>query len=530
MMFRPVTYVRLYFGLVLLLGLVISKDYGVSWDEYVDRIQGMVTAKYIVSKVAPEWTERQLIFGNVPDFATYIENDHGALFQVPLAFMEVAHPSIDSRSYYLVRHYCIFLMFVLGLWSVYRIGLIRFGSWRVGLFASALLLLSPRFFADAFTNGKDLIFVSLFAFAMYTLVRLLQRPTLARAVLHGLATALATDVRILGCMVFALSLGMLALEAGFGSVDKARRRQLGKAALCYCVAAWVLTILFWPYLWDAPLHNFRLAFENMKRFRWDGQVLYLGDLVSSLTLPWHYAPVWIIVTTPVAYLLAFLTGVTTYAYTFLTRPLQSLRSFEARLDLAFAGWFFIPILMVIVLHSVIYDGWRHLYFVYPAFLLLAVRGMQLVWRASRQRVVLHRAASVLALLAGMEGLYTVVRMVSAHPNQQVFFSFLTPGQAERLFERDYWGVSYRQGLEWILAHDSAPELAIDAPNPIVLENNLSVLKPADRARFKITPTAKAGYFLTNYRAHPEPYPESVGREVYALKTNGIKILSVFYHW
>lgn len=527
---RPAVYVRGYFLLVILLGLFLYRDYGVSWDESIDRTNGMVNAKYILATFAPDWTARQAMFASVPEFATHEENDHGALFHLPLAFMEILWPDTDSRTYYFVRHFCIFLTFTLGLWAVYRLARIRFNSWQIGLLASTLLLLSPRFFADAFSNGKDLVFMAFFTFGIYTLVRLLQRPTYARAALHSLATAMATDVRILGCMLFALSLGMFVLEIGFGPADKARRGQVIKTALFYYVVACLLTVVGWPYLWEAPVDNFIQAFANMKQFRWNGEILYLGEKINSLRLPWHYAPVWIVISTPIAYSVAFLLGFLAFTYTFLRRALATLNTFEGRIDVLLTGWFFLPLLMVIGLHSVIYDGWRHLYFVYPAFLLLAVRGARSLWQASRPRPALRRIAVLAAGLAGAEAIYTVAQMVEAHPNQQVYYSFLSAPQAEQLFEGDYWGLSYRQGLEWILAHDKSAEIAIDAPSRIVLENNLSILKPSERSRFTISSTAPQGYFLTAYRTHPEPYPTSVGNELHAVRVDGARILSVFYRW
>jgi hypothetical protein len=39
-----------------------------------------------------------------------------------------------------------------------------------------------------------------------------------------------------------------------------------------------------------------------------------------------------------------------------------------------------PLVVVVVLHSALYDGWRQLYFIYPVLLLLALRGLVTVWR------------------------------------------------------------------------------------------------------------------------------------------------------
>lgn len=523
-------FVRGYFALLLLTGLCLYKDYGVSWDEPVDRTNGMVSAKYVANLVAPHWASQRPGFADIQDIHGYVENDHGVFFEMPLALLDQGIGIVDSRTYYLFRHFMVFLVFVLGTWALYHVGRIRFQSWRLGLLLSTLLVLSPRFFAEAFYNGKDIVFLAFFTLGIYTLVRLLQRPTVARAAVHGLATAAAVDVRILGIMLVALTLGMLLLEALFGSPGKTTRLSLAKAVPVFLVAAVAGIILGWPFLWEAPLENFLIAFDNMSKFRFDAEVLYLGQKISTLTLPWHYAPVWIIITTPIAYTAAFVLGVLGTLYALLRRNIAHLRTFEGRLDILFLGWFILPILMVIVLQSVIYDGWRHLYFVYPALLLLALRGGYSLWQAGRHYRWLRPVAVGAALLAGTEVAYTVGRMVQAHPQEQVYFSFLSPSEAERLFERDYWGLSYRQGLEWIEQHDKAPQLNVTSQNGGLIETNLAIMKPEARARFRVGGVGKEQYFLGAYRVHPEPYPDSLGNEVHAVTAYDIKILSVLYHW
>ena len=529
-------YVRIYFGLLLLVGLFCYKDYGVSWDEPVDRTNGMVSAKYVGGLVAPEWTSNQAAFTDTPDIHGYRENDHGVLFEMPLAFVDQLIGIRDSRTYYLLRHFAVFLVFAAGTWALYQIGRVRFNSWRLGLLLSTLLVLSPRFFAEAFYNGKDIVFLAFFTLGAYTLVRLLQRPSLARAAVHGVATAAAIDVRILGILLIALTVGMVGLEVLFGPAIKARRWQFARALPLFGVVVVAAVILGWPYLWEAPVDNFLTSLENMKRFRWNGEVLYLGERVSTLALPWHYAPVWIIITTPVAYIVAFLLGAVATGYALLRRPVAYLRTFEGRLDVLFIGWFALPIFMVIMLHSVIYDGWRHLYFVYPALLLVALRGAWALWQQGQQLRWLRPVAVGAASLAGLEMAYTVGRMVQAHPQEQVYFSFLPGTEADRLFERDYWGLSYRQGLEWVAQHDPAPQLNVMGQNGGLIENNLAIMEPEVRARFRVWEPGKeqeAGpqlYFLGAYRTHPEAYPPSLGGEVYTLKPYGVTALSVLHPW
>ncbi|TPG67505.1 hypothetical protein EAH73_07280 [Hymenobacter nivis] len=119
-------------------------------------------------------------------------------------------------------------------------------------------------------------------------------------------------------------------------------------------------------------------------------------------------------------------------------------------------------------------------------------------------------------------------IAQAYPNQQTYFSCLPNAAAERLFERDYWGPSYRYGLEWLLRHDPSPTIAVTGPQPAIIYVNWLVLKPAQRRRIRLVDGPGARYYLTAYRWHPQPYADSLGPEVLAYRPGGgIKALSIF---
>lgn len=519
---------RLYFGLLLLLGLLCFRDYGVSWDEEVLRTNGMVSAKYVAGLLAPEWTARQAKFANIRDIHGYRDNDHGVLFELPLVLAAKVLGVADSRTYYLLRHLAVFLVFMAGVWALYQLARVRLRSWRWGLGVGSLLVLSPRFFAEAFYNASDIVFMALFTLGVWTLVRFLRRPSWRSAAVHGLATAAAIDVRILGVVLVAFTVGMLLVQLVCGPRGPKALRYALPALGVYAAVTVVAVVAGWPYLWEAPVQHFLQVFARLSQYNaWDGQMLYLGRIVSGQQLPWHYAPVWILVTTPVAYVVAFLLGAGGALTGLLRRPLFALRTREGRLDVLLLGWFCLPLLLVIGLRSVLYDGWRHLYFVYPALLLLAGRGAQAVWAARQHGPRLRGLVLAAAAVAGLELCYTVGRMWRAHPQQQVYFSFLPPAAAEQLFEGDYWGLSYRQGLEWIAAQDASPQLGVAGQNDGLIEKNLAIVKPEVRKRFKLVGAARARYFLTAYRTHSEPYPDSVGHEVYRVQAYGQRVLSVF---
>ncbi len=133
--------------------------------------------------------------------------------------------------------------------------------------------------------------------------------------------------------------------------------------------------LWWPWLWEDPINNFTAGVISMSQYLiWQGEVLYIGKLYDPKTLPWHYTLIWILVTTPLIYSFYFLLGV----FDSIKRQFQmrfSITEFNIRFDLVMLAWFFIPLITVAVLHSVLYSGWRHMFFIYPAMLVLAINGI-----------------------------------------------------------------------------------------------------------------------------------------------------------
>ena len=516
--------VGLFFGVLSLLGLLLHRDYGIGWDEPTDRQAGYISLRYVVQRLYPPALTADYLTG-LSELRTYREADHGVAFQLPLAVAEAFFFPGDLQRAYWLRHLLCFSTFVLGAWAVYRLGRERFGNWRWGLLAAGLLVLSPRIFAEAFYNHKDLVFMNLFALGGLTLTRLLRRPTAGRAVVHALVTALAVDVRIMGLLLPVLTAAFGALEMWARPV---RRPALLRSVAAYAAAAGLLVVLFWPYLWEAPVQRLWECFGNFRRFRQTMQVFYLGKTISCQRLPWHYLSVWLVVTTPVAYTLLFAAGIGNVLGAFARQRWAALQRVGNRRDMLFTAWCLGPLVLIVVIQSVVYDGWRHVYFIYPAFILLAVRGLRagwLTWRASGGRRLGLAAGILLAANVG----HTAWRQVYDHPYQYAYFSFLPGPVAGQLFERDYWGISGRDGLAWVLAHDSGATVAISdtLTQKDVLHNNALLLSNAERARLRFVPHAQARYFLGIYRWHPGPYEPQFGTPVHDIRVDGMTILTVF---
>ncbi|WP_046243232.1 hypothetical protein [Hymenobacter terrenus] len=513
-----------FFGLLLLLGLGIYPDYGISWDEDLSRATGMVSLRYVAEKIFPALVAHHQD-GTYPPLSDWANRDYGVVFEMPACLLERVLRIDDLGARYRLRHLLTFLVCFGGVIAVYQLGRQRFSDWRLGLLGAAWLVLSPRLFAESFYNSKDAVFMALMAIATVTAVRLVLRPTTGRAIWHALACAAAIDVRVMGIVLPGATLGLLVVRALGGRVAW---RTLGRVAGLYAVLLAVFVVAGWPYLWAAPWTNLKSAFQHMSVYYWDNTVLYRGELVRALALPWHYAPVWIGITTPVFYLVWLLVGLVAVGGSFRPVRWRLWADDDHVQDLLFALLLLGPLLAVIVLHSALYDGWRHLYFVYPALLLLALRGWALAWHWLSSRQHWRLAAPALLAVTGLSMLHLTIFIVKAHPNQQVYFNPLAGQQVATSYELDYWGLSFRQGLNYIVSHDARPRIIIQANAEVapVARLNLCMLPAADRQRVVFTESKQAAdYFITNYRWHPRPYPYP--HEVHRVMAGEVRILSVF---
>jgi hypothetical protein len=198
-----------------------------------------------------------------------------------------------------------------------------------------------------------------------------------------------------------------------------------------------------------------------------------------------------------------------------------------RQDFLFILLFVVPLAAVIVLNSALYDGWRHLYFIYAPFLLIAMTGAARLLglmeeaRSGRER----RAALFIAAVIALGIISTPYQMIRYHPFQNVYFNTLAGNNVGQIFELDYWGLSFRKGLEYIVKSDKRPIIGLLA-NPITpMRNNSVFLEKGDIKRLRHADINQANYFLTNYRWHPQPY--QLANEVYSISIDNQKIMSIF---
>jgi hypothetical protein len=498
---------------LLLTGIATFDDYGVSWDEPVQRQYGEKVFNHITTGDRELFADRHRYYGPV--------------FELLLYSLEEAFGLEDTRPIYLMRHLITFLVFWTGALFFFLLCRRVFRDWRVALVGTCFLVASPRIFAHAFYNSKDIPFMAVFIIGVYTLVRLLETRTPLRVALHGVVCALLVDIRIVGVLLPALTLAFVGYEAARSKPKGVHAKRTALSVGLYVIVFLCLTVLLWPTLWRHPLHNFIRVFEGMRNFPWKAPVLYLGSEVWSTELPWHYIPVWIAISTPIALIGLFVVGL---AYSGWSLFRRSGKDIVLKRDMVLLlVWFLVPVVYSVLSRAVLYDAWRHAFFVYPVFVMIAVVGGVSIWRtiSIKSTDTLRRvltAAFVLVITVNLG--FAVTFMVRHHPHQNVYFNSLTGGiaGAEGRFELDYWGLSYRRGLEHILRNDDGERVIVNAATAPG-RYNADILKPGDRKRLVfVTEAYKAEYYLTNFRwKRGRALP---GREYYFVKVDDVAIMAV----
>ncbi len=509
-------FVFFFFVAFFVLGISIFKGYGVHWDHDTNRYYGEVSFQTYYNTLVGA-TDPGVVEG---DF----EQIHGPAFEVLLNVLEQTLTSGDSRDIAFIRHLATFLLFYLAVFFFYLLCKRHFNSWKIGLLGSLFLVLSPRIFAHSFYNSVDIACLSLFIISIYTLVVFLDKKTFLRAAAHAFTCAILIDIRNLGAIVSLLTFFFLALEGLQSKSLKAYFRDILPALALYTSLLMLFTVLFWPYLWVNPITKFIDSFIAMAGPQWGGSNLYFGQFIHADKLPWHYNFVWMFITIPLFYSVTFVLGsLVVLKSLFKSSATQSMR----RNNLIFILWLGLPLAAPAILQSTLFDGWRHHYFVYPAFLIISLNGVRSLidFFKRKSEGKLYKALAMVFIVMITASLARVVDfMVRNHPYQNVYFNALAGKDLRKKFELDYWGLSYREALEYILEKDPSATIKVAVAHHPGRSNH-QILTPADRKRLSYVGADKATYFLSEYRWHKEDYPYK--DEFFSITVNDAKIMVVY---
>ena len=475
--------------LTLVVGLLSYKDYGVNWDDPDQRDLGYINYNYIAK--------------NDTTLRGYAFKEYGPAFELLLVFAEKQMKAPDTRDIFLMRHLINHIFFLTGACFFYLLAYRLFKKRSLACLCLLMIILAPRIYTHSFFNTKDIPFFAAISISLYFCTRAFQKGRPLLFIIAGICCGFASSIRIMGVMLLVYVSFFLLIELISAIVKKENSNKPLKNLLSFCGAFCLTLYVCFPYLWPHPLSNFLDCFTIMSHYTWDGTIFQNGKFIHSNNIPWYVFIVWFVITNPVIWLLLGFGGIIYFCFDFLKKPLDYFINTEKKIFLLYFLCFITPIAAVISLHSVIYEDWRHLFFVYPPFLLMAVYFVNKIYYSKIKLAVL----SLILLQVVVTG-YTMIR---TFPLNQVYFNPLVSHRSEYLrsnYEMDYWGVGFKQGLDNILSKDKSESIVIstDVSGMVPLANNIMLLTPEDRKRVQLVEANKPfDYFLTDFRCHPEDY-------------------------
>ena len=508
--------VIIFFTVLLVIGITSFKDYGISYDEHIQRDSGIIASKYLLQgdQALVQWKDRY----------------YGQFFELALIGVEkVFNLSDNLRLVYLSRHLLNFLLFYISVIFFYLLLKNIFKSWRIGLIGSLFLILSPRIFAESFYNSKDLPFMSMFIISIYTLFNYINDKSLKNTIFHSVAIALTVGIRIMGVLIPFITVIVFIIDILIDKKSKEIWKKNVKNFLILVFFTILFTVIFFPTLWSNPIYHFTEAFKEMSRYHWRGYNLYLGEYIAGSSVPWHYTSVWILVTTPLIYSVLFIAGCYFAIKSFIKNPPDFYR--HSKTILISLSLFFIPLAAVIAFRSILYGGWRQTYFVYPAFLIIALYGMNEIYGIITKKYTLLKSRfliSIISILIILNLSHVLFFMIYNHPYQNVYFNSLAGRNMKEVkynFPLDYWGLSYREGLEYILDNDAGNGLKIYVTNAVGMWNS-EILETGDRQRIIYVDNPEdADYFVSAFLDNRNEF--DIGDEYYSRKIGGTNIMVVY---
>ena len=476
----------LAWALCVVAGIAVLDDYGVATDEDWQRSLAMATLDYVL--------------GRNEVLLQHADRAYGVAFEAFLAVAERLLDLQDSRAIYLWRHLLTHLGFLSAGLAAAGLAFRLYGSRCLALCAFGLFLLHPRLYAHSFFNSKDIPFLSLFMVALYLLERAFRQGTVAAFLLGGAGVGLLTNIRPMGILLFAGALALRACDC-VQAADRSARRQVLRTSGLFVLASAAALYATWPYVWNDTARRLGEAFAYLAEAHTLNTFPFQGRSISSTAAPPDYVPTWFAITAPPAALLLGVIGAAVILQRGCARPRALLRHTRLRFGFLLLACLVLPVLAAILLGTNIYDDWRHMYFLYAPFCLVAVAGLDALRAAARRGWTRGGAVGAYGL-AGAGATAALAAMISLHPHQHLYFNLLvnraTPEHLRSQYELEYWQTSYRQALGFLLARYPAQPIRV---RPVKnLYANRKMLSAAERRRIVFVGDEYADFHILHYHA------------------------------
>ena len=486
------------FSLIFIIGIFSVDDYGVSSDENDQRHSGFIELNYIGKKILPSLTEKLTTGKNYIslDDEKYHQKYAGQIFNTTTGLLEIILKLDNDYERFLLRHYIYFCTFFLCLIAFFKLCNLRFQDWKLSLLGVIFLFLSPRIFAYSFVDPKDIPFMSLLIFSVFFGLKFFENLNTKNAIIFGFFNGLViSGVRIYGLISPLLIFSSIILYLIITNKFQFKKMIPVFFSIIFSI---FFSILYKPYLWESPLMNFIGVIRYLGEFGeiWKVPNLFFGEIVLAEDVPWYYSLYWILITTPITYIALFCIGFFGYIKDFFINIKAKFCEKKFYYDSIFLALIFGPLMGAMILKSASFNSWRHLFFIYPYIIIFCLYGLKFIYKN------LYRKKNILKLVnltIVLTLLYLIAWNIKSHPHQYSYFNILAGKNIDKKFDIDYWGLSFKENLDYILDNDDRKKIYIKTNS---ISKMILVIKSLEDSqanrliyRFK---DKEPDYIITNY--------------------------------
>ncbi|MEM9484918.1 MAG: hypothetical protein AAGA83_14665 [Cyanobacteria bacterium P01_F01_bin.116] len=476
---HPSVRVGLVILLLLTVGLSRIDHYGHSSDEYLEIMMVRWNHEFI--------TENTPIGGDLRHYGTVFNFLTQFLYEIKIILFGEAdrfgsygdpdwltYNATQFKHLAAFKHGFIFIFSMVAYLSVAGI-VSRLIGGAYAWIGPVALFFFPRFWGHSFFNPKDIPFAAMLTLGTYMGGYLLEKFTQAEhnppvksnnrralgtaygsAALYGCLVGLITGVRIGGLFLLGF---VLLVHVATRLPTWLSKKQLSSiipqiiGLYGLMVGTWFLTTtIVHPSAWANPVGWLTETLAYMSNHTWSGTVLFAGEQISAISLPWSYLPTWLLITTPLFISIAIGTGLLFAVLHYKTmNPHQKALTLLVLLQIAFFPT------VAILKQSTLYDGIRQFLFVMPAAAVIATLGivwLYQTWLSNQwlNKILSRKTVSLSFLILSIViASPTAIDVFHLHPYEYVYFNRFFGGlpSAQGQYDTDYWGLSMRAGMEWI---------------------------------------------------------------------------------
>lgn len=430
------------FLLMTVIGLMVTPDYGMPWDEPTEMAAlGTNIREYIgFFRGEDKEPEKSATGIRFPDQETTLEIDHGQSVYYPISPVFFFDLGTDGpRELSLIIHGYIFFLFMMGVIGLYFIATFLTKSWKYGIVSSLFLYLSPRFFAEGHYNSKDIVSMAMLILCFWFYIRFMESKKLKYITLFALFSAISANMRIVGFAFFGLAVAFYIIM--LITCKKMDRKNLLLGILSTALF-FAFYFLLTPVAWKDPVSFISYTFSRSSNFSaWSGVVYYMGQ--SYRPVPWHYIPVMFAITSPILIVILTVIGNLTTLISIVRTKITKI--FEGDLKYYLMSQIFVWTFLgyAMIRQPILYNGWRHFYFLYGFLIILAMHGLKQIFDYLKDK---EKRKRLVAVIISLQLIVSGVTIVLVHPNEIVFYNMFAGSDPGSRFEMDYWNVNMINAL------------------------------------------------------------------------------------